>query len=148
MLCFWDSCYPSYLLLVGVSLDFCSLKASRISIPQLPGQRNFSVLFCFVLVVGFSFFLHVAFSCWQQRDSSPWQAKSCSDSFPVLKYRVVYKEDRNVPCEARYLLRLFFSTCARFPFRFYIEKKTQAKTVFVDLRHSTGTLLSLSFSFF
>lgn len=47
---FWDSRYPSYLLLVGVSLDFCSLKAARISISQLPGQRNFSGLFHFVLV--------------------------------------------------------------------------------------------------
>lgn len=47
---FWDSCYQSYLLLVEVPLDFCNLKAARISIPQIPGRRNFSGYFSFVLV--------------------------------------------------------------------------------------------------
>lgn len=122
MLCFWDSRYPSYLLLVGVSLDFCSLKAARISISQLPGQRNLSGLFRFGWV-----FFHVAFSCWQQRDSSPWQAESCSDSFPVLNYRVVYRKDRNGSCKDGYLLQLFFSTCDLFGF--YIEKKTEADSI-------------------
>lgn len=37
-------------------MDFCSLKAARISISQLPGQRNFSGLFRFVLV-GCCFFV-------------------------------------------------------------------------------------------
>lgn len=38
---FWANRYPSYFLLLGRSLDFCSLKAARIGISQLLGQRNF-----------------------------------------------------------------------------------------------------------
>lgn len=47
---FWDSHCPSYLLLVEVLLEFCSLKAAGISTSQPPGQRKFLGLFHFGLV--------------------------------------------------------------------------------------------------
>lgn len=42
---------------------------------------------------------------------------------------MVYKKDRNGSCKDGYLLQLFFSTCDRFLFGFYIEKKTRADSV-------------------
>lgn len=119
----WDNgCLGLCLQLAGVSLGFCSLKVTRISIAQLLGQRNFSGLFLFVWV---GWFFCERFSCWQWKDSSPWQTKSCSDSFPILKHSPVYKTDENGSYKEEYILQLFFHTYLwSFPFCLYMQAKT------------------------
>lgn len=81
------------------------------------------------------FFCVWFFSCWQQRAALPWQSKSCSDSFPVLEHKVVYKKDRNGSYKDEYIFQLVFNTCDYSPLGFLLRGKHK-QAVFLGLRHS------------
>lgn len=119
----WDNGYLGLCLqLAGVSLGFCSLKVTRIQYHSAPRSKEFLrvVPFCLGWVV-----FCERFSCWQWKDSSPWQTKSCSDSFPILKHGPVYKTDENGSYKEEYILQLFFHTYLwSFPFCLYMQAKT------------------------
>lgn len=134
----WDSHCPSYLLLVEVLLDFCSLKAAGISIS---GQRNFLGLFHFGLVSFFFFSVDSKEILLLLGRQNPvlTHLQSLGIEWFIRKTGMARINE--------YILQLVFSTCNYSHLGFMLRRKHRQTTLLV-LRPFMGTVQSLSFSFF
>lgn len=112
----WDSHCPSYLLLVEVLLDFCSLKATGISISQVNGiSWGYSIL---VWCLFFSADSKEIFFFLGRQNPALTHLQSLGIEWYIRKTGMAHIKWVYSPAGFQYL--------QLFPFGVYIEKKTQA----------------------
>lgn len=135
----WDSHCPSYLLLVEVLLDFCSLKAAGISISQVKGiSWGYSIL-VWCLFFFFSVDSKEILLLLGRQNPVLIHLQSLGIEWFIRKTGMARINE--------YILQLVFSTCNYSHLGFMLRRKHRQTTLLV-LRPFMGTVQSLSFSFF
>lgn len=139
----WDNGYLGLCLqLAGVSLDFCSLKVTRISIAQLLGQRNFSGLFLFVWV---GWFFVWVFPVDNEKILLLGRQNPALTRFQSLSTTQFIRQTRMVHIKSIFSSCFSILTCDRSHFA-SICRHRHRQAALLGVRRSSGALLPLSVS--
>lgn len=140
----WDNgCLGLCLQLAGVSLGFCSLKVTRISIAQLLGQRNFSGLFLFVWV---GWFFVRDFPVDNEKILLLGRQNPALTRFQSSSTAQFIRQTRMVHIKKSIFSSCFsILTCDHSHFASMCRRRHR-QAAFLSVRHSSGALLPLSVS--